>query len=56
MSAFLYARSTDFDTRAIRDACPLKVRVYTTIAARVKLGSTNRVGVFSNNLRSFFAE
>ncbi len=44
-----HARSTDFDTRTIRDTSPLEVRVYTTAASRVELGSTNRVRVASNN-------
>jgi hypothetical protein len=56
VSTFFDARCADLDTRTIRNACPLKVRVYATVATRVELGSTNRVGVLSNNFRSFFAE
>ncbi len=49
MDTFLHARSTDLNTRSIRDTSPLEVWVHTTITTGVKLGSTNRVGIFSNN-------
>lgn len=49
MNPFLHAGGADLYTRSVRDASPLKVRVYTTVTTWVELGSTNRVGVFSNN-------
>lgn len=56
MDTFFHARCADFDTRTIRNPCPLEIWVDTTTSTRVKLGSTNRVGVLPNNFGSFFAE
>ena len=49
MNPFFHAGGADFYTRTIRNTSPLKVWVNATIATRVNLSSTNRVGVFSNN-------
>ena len=48
MKTSFHTASADLYTRAIRDARPLKVWVYTAITGWVELGSTNRVRVLSN--------
>ncbi len=49
VKTFLHARSTDFDTRTIRNACPLEIWVLAAVTSWVEFGSTNRVGILSNN-------
>lgn len=56
VKAFLDATRTNAYARAVRDARPLEVRVLATVTTWIELSSTNRVGVLSNNFRSFFAE
>ncbi len=49
VDTFLHTRCADLYTRTVRNTSPLKVWIYTTVTTRVELGSTNRVGVLSNN-------
>ncbi len=48
MKTALHARSTDLNSRTIRNTCPLEVWVLAAVAGWVELGSTNRVRVLSN--------
>lgn len=56
METLLHAGSADLYARAVRNAGPLEVWVLTAISAWVELGGTNRVGVLSNDFRTFCAE
>lgn len=56
VETFFHATSADLHAGTIRNAGPLKVWILATVATRVELCSTNRVGVLSNNFRTFCAE
>jgi hypothetical protein len=56
VKTFFHTSCANLYTRTVRDTCPLEIRVYTTVAARVVFGRTNRVAVLTNNFRTFFAE
>lgn len=56
METFLHAGSADLYAGTVRNPCPLEVWVLAAVSAWVELGSTNGVGVLSNNFRAFCAE
>lgn len=49
VEAFLHTTSANLYTWSVWNACPLEVWVLATVTGRVELGSTNRVGVLSND-------
>ena len=49
MNTLLHAACADLHTRSVRDTSPLKIRVDTAVTTRIKLGSTNRVRILSND-------
>lgn len=49
METSLHAGSTDLYAGTVRDARPLEVWVLAAVAGRIEFGSTNRVGILSND-------
>ena len=55
MLAGFHALGAELDAGAISEGCPLEIGVFALVSRRVVLGSTNTVGVCSDDDGSFVA-